>query len=266
MIGFGAPLRAMFLAAVGLFLVLPLIVIGGISLNAERAFHFPPRGVSVRWYGEMLTDAGWLGAMTTSATVAVLAATLACSVALPVAYAMWRRPTLFVRLLFGACVLPFIVPPVVVALGNVTWWTQLGFYGQPIALVASHAMFVVTLPLLTLTIGLASIDRALVEAAESLGAHGSGLFRTVTWPLLRPYMITGFVFALVVSLNEYIIAYMVAGATVETVPVKVYNALRYGYSPVLAAVAVTFVTISFLCFGLIGRFGDLRRLMGAWRT
>lgn len=258
-------LRRGFLAAVAIFLVMPVMVISGISLNAQRSFSFPPNGLSARWYVEMLADPGWNAALSVSALVAVLSAALACSVALPIAYAQWRRPSLLSRILYASCVLPFVIPPVVVALGDVTYWTQLGFYGKPAALVASHAMFVVALPLLTLTIGLSAIDREMLEAAESLGAHGASLFRTIVWPLVRPYLLTGFVFAMVVSLNEYIIAYMIAGATAQTVPVKMFNSLRYGYSPVLAAVAVTFVTISFLAFGLIGRYGDLRRLMGAWR-
>lgn len=259
-------LRNGFLAAVAIFLVLPIVVISAISFNAQRSFSFPPKGVSGRWYVEMLGDPGWNSALLISATVAVLSAAIACSVALPIAYAQWRQPSKLVSILYGSCVLPFVIPPVVVALGDVTYWTQLGFYGQPTALVACHAMFVVALPLLTLTIGLSSIDREMLEAAESLGAHGTKLFRTIVWPLIRPYLLTGFVFAIVVSLNEYIIAYMVAGATAQTVPVKMFNSLRYGYSPVLAAVAVTFVAISFAAFGLIGRYGDLRRLMGAWRT
>jgi putative spermidine/putrescine transport system permease protein len=82
--------------------------------------------------------------------------------------------------------------------------------------------------------------------------------------LIRPYIISGYAFAFVLSLNEYIIAYMVAGFTVETLPIKIFNALRYGYSPVMAAVAVMFVVTAVVVFGLIGRFGNLPRLLGRW--
>ena len=69
---------------------------------------------------------------------------------------------------------------------------------------------------------------------------------------------------LVLSLNEYIVAYMVAGFTVETLPIKIFNSLRYGYTPVMAAVAVVFVLIAILVFGPIARFGNLPQLLGAW--
>ncbi len=76
-------------------------------------------------------------------------------------------------------------------------------------------------------------------------------------------MVSGYAFAFVLSLNEYVIAYMTAGFTLETLPIKVFNSLRYGYTPTMAAVAVVFVAVAALLFGAIARFGDIRRLMGA---
>jgi putative spermidine/putrescine transport system permease protein len=83
--------------------------------------------------------------------------------------------------------------------------------------------------------------------------------------LIVPYMISGYAFAFVLSLNEYIIAYMVAGFTVETLPIKIFNSLRYGYTPIMGVVSVLFVVIAVVVFGLIGRFGNLPRLLGAER-
>lgn len=85
----------------------------------------------------------------------------------------------------------------------------------------------------------------------------------VAFPMVCSYMVSGYAFCFVLSLNEYIVAYMVSGFTVETLPIKIFNALRYGYTPVMAAVTVFFVLLAALIFGLIGRFGDLPRLMGA---
>jgi putative spermidine/putrescine transport system permease protein len=103
-----------------------------------------------------------------------------------------------------------------------------------------------------------------LEAAATMGADERTAFRTVVLPLLRPYLISGYAFAFVLSLNEYIIAYMVAGFTVETLPIKIFNSLRYGYTPVMAAVAVAFVLLAALVFALIARFGDLPKLLGAY--
>jgi len=55
---------------------------------------------------------------------------------------------------------------------------------------------------------------------------------------------------------------VVSGFTVETLPIKIFNALRYGYTPVMASVAVVFVLLAAIIFGLIERFGDLPKLLG----
>ena len=82
-------------------------------------------------------------------------------------------------------------------------------------------------------------------------------------PLILPYLVSGYAFAFVLSLNEYIVAYMTVGFTIETLPIKIFNALRYGYTPTMASVTVLFVALAALVFGLIARFGDLPRLLGA---
>ena len=64
-------------------------------------------------------------------------------------------------------------------------------------------------------------------------------------------------------LNEYIIALMTVGFTVETLPIKIFNALRYGYTPIIASVAVVFLLLNIITFGLIARFSSLPRLLGA---
>jgi len=81
--------------------------------------------------------------------------------------------------------------------------------------------------------------------------------------MILPYLISGYAFVFVLSLNEYIVAYMTVGFTMETLPIKIFNALRYGYTPTMAAVSTFFVVIAAVAFALIARFGDLPRLLGA---
>ena len=131
--------------------------------------------------------------------------------------------------------------------------------GQPV----SHAIFFVTLPLVTLSLGFSAIDRSLVEAAATMGADDRTIFRTVVLPLITPYLVSGYAFAFVLSLNEYIVAYMTVGFTMETLPIKIFNALRYGYTPTMASVTVLFVGLAAVIYSLIARYGDLLKLLGA---
>jgi len=257
------PLRNLFMAMVAVFMCLPLAVVAGVSLNDKKRLFFPPDGLSPRWYVELFTDAAWLVPVRHSLIIAALSSLFALSVALPLAYVLWRRRVRYARLLFTLGVSPFILPPVITALGFLTFWATVGGYGQMYAVVVSHGIFFVTLPLVTISLGFESIDPEIVEAAQTMGADSRVVFWTVIAPLIRPYMLSGYAFAFVLSLNEYIVAYMVAGFTVETLPIKIFNSLRYGYTPVMASVAVAFVLLAALVFGMIGRFGDLPKLLGA---
>lgn len=259
-----AAARNCFLGAVALFLAAPLVVVVGVSLNAEKRLFFPPEGLSLRWYGEMLAESAWRGPIENSLVIAACAGLISVSVALPIAYALWRHRLFYAKVLYGLGIAPFMLPPVITALGFMIFWASVGHYGRIENDIIAHGIFLVTLPLMTISLGLESIDRSMVEAAQTMGANERRVFSTVVLPLVRPYVISGYAFAFVLSLNEYIIAYMVAGFTVETLPIKIFNSLRYGYTPVMAAVAVLFVAVALVVFGLIGRFGNLPRLLGRW--
>ena len=255
--------RRLYFFAVALFLAAPLIVVAGESVNEKQDLAFPPKGFSLAWYAQIFADPEWRKALFASLSLAVTAAALAVAIALPLAWFLWRRIAPWANVFQILGLAPFILPPVITALGMLTFWATSGFYGQPWTAVISHAIFFVTLPLVTLSLGFASIDRSLVEAAATMGADDRTVLKTVVLPLIRPYLVSGYAFAFVLSLNEYIVAYMTIGFTLETLPIKIFNALRYGYTPTMASVSVFFVAVAALVFGLIAKFGDIRRLLGA---
>jgi putative spermidine/putrescine transport system permease protein len=259
-------LRNLFFAVVGLFLALPLIVVVGVSVNEKQTLAFPPQGFSLGWYGEIFLNPEWRNALFASITLALLSAALAVAIALPLAWFLWRRCAPWANVFQLLGVAPFTLPPVITALGLLTFWATIGFYGQPWTAVVSHAIFFVTLPLVTLSLGFSAIDRSLVEASSTLGADDRTVFRTVVMPLILPYIVSGYAFAFVLSLNEYIVAYMTVGFTVETLPIKIFNALRYGYTPTMASVTILFVATAAVIFSLVARFGDLPKLLGAMST
>jgi putative spermidine/putrescine transport system permease protein len=251
------------MAAVALFLALPLVVVAGVSVNRMQSLIFPPQGFSLAWYGQIFSDPAWRLALIHSLVLAAGAAALAVLIALPLAWFGWRWVAPWTRIFQVLGLAPFLLPPVITALGFLTFWATVGAYGYFWTAIISHAIFLTTLPLVTLSIGFGAIDRSLIEAASTLGADDRTVFRTVVLPMIRPYLVSGFAFAFVLSLNEYIVAYMTVGFTLETLPIKIFNALRYGYTPTMAAVSVLFVVAAAIIFAAVARLGDLPRLMGA---
>lgn len=257
--------QAAYVVLILAFLMAPIIVVAGVSLNGQQSLRFPPQDLSLRWYAALFGQADWLVPLRNSLVIATLSSLLAVLVALPLALHVWSRDNWLARALYTLGVAPFMLPPVISALGFLVFWVSAGLYGRMSATILSHAVFLVTLPLVTISLGLGGVDRSLIEAARTMGATRAQVLRTVILPLILPYMVSGYAFAFVLSLNEYIIAYMVAGFTVETLPIKIFNSLRYGYTPIMGVVSVLFLALAVVVFGLIGKFGNLPRLLGAER-
>jgi putative spermidine/putrescine transport system permease protein len=256
-------LRIAVVAFVVVFLTAPLLVVLMASLNRDRYLDFPVEEYSTGWYTDLVTDSQWRSAVDNSLLIGLASATLAVVVALPLAYAVHTyRPRLAPALL-GLGVLPFMLPPVISAVGMLVFWNRVGHVGRIENVIVAHGVFFSTVPLITITLGLQAIDPAVGEAATTLGADPRQRFRTVTLPLLLPSIVTGFVAAFVLSLNEYIIAFMVAGFSVETLPIKIFNSLRYGFTPTIAAVSVVFTLLSVVALAILARLGGLARLLGA---
>jgi putative spermidine/putrescine transport system permease protein len=258
-------LRRITFTLLALILLAPFVVIAGVSVNARKALTFPPEGFNPGWYADLFRESDWFAALTNSVGIAVMAATLSVLIALPLAWFNWRWRLPLGRVVMALGYMPFLLPPVISAMGYLSFWVMAGTYGDGWTIVVAHAVFLVTLPLVSLTLGFNSIDPALVEAARSMGADDRTVLRTVVLPMVRPYLISGFAFVFVSSLHEYIVAAMTMGAVMETLPMKIFNALRYGYTPVMAAASVLFVAVTVLILSLVAWFGDLPRLLGAVR-
>jgi len=256
-------LRAVVVAFVVIFLLAPLIVIAVGSVNQNRYLNFPPEGFSLSWYAQLFTDSGWRTSIRYSVTIATISAALAVLVATPLAYVLRTYRIRLTPLLYTLGILPFMLPPIISALGMQVFWLSTGHVGRIENVIIAHGIFFSTLPLVTISLAVETMDQALPEAARTLGADNRTTFRTVILPLLIPAMATGYAAAFVLSLNEYIIAFLVAGFTVETLPVKIVNGLRYGFTPTIAAVAVVFIVIAATTFSLFAIFGNLMKFLGA---
>lgn len=254
--------RFSFLAVVATGLGAPLVVVTGASFNDTARMSFPPTHPGFLWYGAFFRDAGWMSSFYTSLIIAGAAALLACSIALPIAYAVWKYHSPAASALAGVGRLSFMLPSIVLSIVFLLFWSWLGVTGRIENTIVSHAVVFVAMPLSMITLGFAMIDQALIDAARTMGADDGAVFRTVILPMLRPYIVCGAVFVFIMSLNEYIIAYMVAGFEVETLPIKVFNNLRMGFQPTMCVGAVLFMLVGLIGFGIIAMVGDLPKLLG----
>jgi putative spermidine/putrescine transport system permease protein len=262
--GTGRTIGRLYMAWSVLILALPIVVVSAAALNGGRSMAFPPENPTLGRFVEFfVSEPVWVESLQLSLLIAFGSAAIATLIAWPCAWALWARGSRLSRVLAGLAAMPFVLPPIVFGAGLGFLWTFLGGLGQVWAGILSHAMLFAALPLVTISIGLQGIDRSNLDAAATMGATERVIFRTIVVPQTIPYTVSGFFFALILSFNEFIVVFFVSASSYSTVTLQIFNSLRNGYTPTMAVGAITFILASLVVFGLVGRFGNLPRLMGA---
>jgi ABC-type spermidine/putrescine transport system permease subunit II len=231
-------------SSVMVFLVVPLIIVVAVSFSPDIFMIFPPKGLSLKWYLEFLSSSEWREAIRNSLVIACGTALLSTSIALPMAFVLHRCRVPLAGVIRTLGLLPFLLPPVIIGVAFMAFFYSIGYAGRPINVIVAHSIFYTTLPLMLISLGMESVSRQLEEAAMNLGATQWRVFRTVTIPLIKNDVFAGILFAFILSLNEYFIAFLVAGFTVTTLPIQIFSSLRYSYSPTIAAVSVFFIILT----------------------
>lgn len=240
-----------YLGACLAFILIPIVIIVAVSLTPEQFLTFPPNGISFQWFTEALTDSGWQSAIATSLTIATGASLVAVSIGLPLAFALDRYDVKYATYIRGFGVLPILIPPVIIGVAFMTYFFVIGFSGTIFNLILAHGVFYAPFSFVLIGTGLDEMDHAVEEAAMNLGATEWQTLRTVTFPIVRANVFSGVLFAFILSLNEYIIAFLVSGFTVTTVPIKIFSSLRYSYSPVIAAISVLYIVLTTALVGAV---------------
>ena len=231
-------------ASIVIFLVVPLLIVIAVSFTSDIFMVFPPKGISLQWYREFLTMSDWREAIRDSLIIASGTAVLSTSIALVLGFVLDRYEIRFAQAIRTLGLLPFLLPPVIIGIAFMAFFYAVGYSGKVLNVIIAHGIFYTTLPLMLISLGFESVDKEVEEAAMNLGATELKVFTTVTLPLIRNDVFAGILFSFILSLNEYFIAFLVAGFTVTTLPIKIFSSLRYSYSPTIAAVSVFFIVIT----------------------
>jgi spermidine/putrescine transport system permease protein len=251
------------LTALCLFLLYaPLMIVMIYSFNDSPSIT-RWEGVSLKWYGEVFFGVEadkFRTAAFNSLTIAVMAATAATIIATAAATAMHRAGHFRGRSLsFALLNLPIMVPEIVTAVATLIFFSAIGFKTGYLSILIAHIVFCIPFAYLPIAARMQSIDQQYEQAALDLYATRREAFRYILLPLMTPGIISGFLLAFIISLDDFIITNFVKGAGVETLPTAIFGAVKRGIQPnimaistLLLLVSIIFVTLSWL----VGRTGQ----------
>jgi putrescine transport system permease protein len=244
------------------FLYVPVLLLIVYSFNESRLVTVWS-GFSVKWYAELLAnrqllDAAWLSVRiaAVNATFAVILGTLAANAL--VRHGRFRGRTGFELLLTAPLVMPDVIIGLsllllFVAMQQVIGWPD----GRGFTTIAiAHITFSMAYVAVVVRARLAQMDRSLEEAAMDLGARPLTVYRTITLPLIAPALLSGWLLAFTLSLDDLVIASFVSGPGSTTLPMVIYASVRMGVSPqinALATVIVALVTLAVVVAALTMR-------------
>lgn len=238
-------LRGALCALISAWLVVPLLIVIGVSFTGQRSFQFPPTSWSLDWYRE-LASPEWGEAIRNSLVIAAATAVLATILGTAASFAIVRSAARWMPGFRLFILAPQIMPVVVVALGVYLVflrWNLVGTYHGFILIYTAMALPFVVVPV---TAALAVFDRTLERASASLGAGPMGTFRHVTLPIIRPAVLGGAVLAFLSAFDEPVIGLYLSNAELRTLPVMLFRSMTDQINPAVAAVAaieITLVTI-----------------------
>ena len=236
------------------FLYLPIVILVIYSFNASRLVNVWG-GWSTRWYAELWTDRAMIEAAWMSLRVAAVSATLATLLGTLAAIVLSRGErfkgrTLFSGMLYAPLVMPEVITGLSLLLLFVATQTARGFWTVTIA----HTTLTMCFVTVVVQSRLGAVDRSLEEAAMDLGCPPARAFMLATLPLILPAVISGWLLAFTLSLDDLVIASFTTGPGSSTLPIRIYSEVRLGVKPqinaictlILGAIAIVIVSASLL--------------------
>lgn len=231
-----------------LYLVLPVLVIIPLSFNAEPYFSFTngmlqldPAAYSTRWYRELLNDPIWMLSFRNSLLIAFSSTVIATVLGTVAALGLSRANLPFKGLLMGTLISPMIVPVIISAAGMYFFYSKLGIAQNHLGIIIAHAVLGTPFVIITVTATLTGFDHSLTRAASSLGASAPYTFMRVSFPIIRPGIISGALFAMVTSFDEAVIVQFLGGVEQRTVPRQMWSGMREHISPTILAAATLLI-------------------------
>lgn len=244
------------------FLYIPMIILIIFSFNESKLVTVWA-GFSTKWYGELVQNEAFLDAAWVTIRVAVFSSTLATILGTAAAYVLVRGKRFFGRTLFsGMIYAPLVMPEVITGLSLLLLFIGIGLDRGILTIVLAHTTFSMCFVSVVVSSRLVTFDKSLEEAALDLGCSPAQAFGLVTLPIIAPAVISGWLLAFTLSLDDLVIASFTSGPSATTLPIKIFSAVRLGVSPeinALSTIMIAVVTVGVITASLVTKRAMMRQ-------
>jgi putative spermidine/putrescine transport system permease protein len=226
-----------------LYLVAPVIVVVATAFTTTAYPVFPPQGFTLQWFERFLGMPEFTEAIRRSAVLA-LSSTLVATVLGTFSALSMARYRFRGREAISAFMLsPILFPTIVLGLALLVFYSRVGLSGSFTGLVIAHSVLTTPFVIRLVMASLAEFDPAVEEASRNLGAGWWRTFLQVTLPLIRPGVLAGAVFAIIISFDELVVTLFLAGPDMTTLPVRIYTYVEFSSDPTISAISTMLIVV-----------------------
>ncbi len=243
-----------------LWLTAPVLVLLPLSFSGRKSFRFPPDTWSMRWYESFFTDPAWHASLLSSLKVGCLSTAASMLLGTMAAFALHKLDFRGKAVVTAILLAPMIFPAVVSAIAIFGVYLAWHISGTLTGFVAAHTVLSLPFVIVAVRSSLRIFDWRLEQAAASLGAAPLETFRLVTLPLIAPGILSGGLFAFVVSFDEVVVSLFLQTPFMRTLPVQMYLSVTESIDPTVAAASTIIVLVTVAAIMLAMFFWPTRRM------
>lgn len=225
-----SPFPAIYLGLVLLLTYLPLLLVMLYSFNAGRLSSVW-EGFSLSWYRELFRDRSIFEALRNSVVLALASSLAAAVIGTLGAVGMARTRYRTNGIIEYLSTLPIMIPEIILGMVFLAFFSLIGLPFGMTSLIIGHTIFCIPYVFTMVKARLAGMDPSYVEAAKDLGAGELRAFWDITFPLLRPAIVSGMLISFAMSMDDVIISMFLTDVNVNTLPIKIYTQLKTGVTP-----------------------------------
>ena len=256
MVQFGRALCWAILVGVLVFLFVPILIVVAVSFSPSSIFAFPPPGMSLRWYETALGTGTLLSAIGLSLQIAVLSTAISLCLGTFAAIAIVRRLVPGGEAIATFMASPLMLPGLVLGIAFLQASRQFNLYDTYVTLLLAHVVITMPFVMRTVLASLSLFDFTMLDAARTLGSsYGRSLWK-VLLPNILPGFMSGGLFALIASFDNYPVSIFLVDVRTKTLPIQLLTQLEIQPDPTVAAISsmliVGTVLALFVCDRLVG--------------
>lgn len=227
------------------FLYLPIIVLIISSFNDSR-FGGQWLGFTFKWYERLWNEHKMWQALRNSLIIGISATVASTILGTTAAFALHLYKTKLQKVHYGLIYTPLVIPDILMGISLLLFFIALNVQLGLFTVFIAHTTFCMSYVTMVMISKLQNFDFTLIEAAQDLGANTWTITRRILFPLLAPGLTAGGLLAFMLSIDDFVITFFVAGQGVSTLPIYIYTMIKFGSTPIINALSTVILAISFV--------------------